>query len=108
MRKTKLFSFIIVMTIGGFIGLQSTLSSTAKAETETVPIFIRDTVTNTIIDKRIVMKTDTLVRNVNVITPVRDELWAAKALRCIPLQMERPFVSVEEHVAESIASVSID
>jgi len=108
MRKTKLFSFIIVMAIGGFIGLQSTLSSTAKAETETVPIFIRDTVTNTIIDKRIVMKTDTLVRTVNIITPVRDELWAAKAVRRIPLQMKSPFIPVEEHLAKSIASVPID
>lgn len=96
------------MTIGGFIGLQSTLSSTARAETEIVHIFHTDTVTNTIIDKRIVVETDTVVRNRIVTKPVRDELWAAKAVRRIPLQMERPFVSVEEHVAESIAGVSID
>lgn len=94
------------MAIGGFIGLQSTVSSTAKAET--IIVHKTDTVVNTIIDKRIVMKTDTLVRNVNVVTPIRDELWAAKAVRRIPLQMERPFVSVEEHLAKSIASVPID
>lgn len=81
MRKTKLLSVVLTAIIGGFIGLQSTVSSTVKAETETVPIFIRDTVTNTIIDKRIVVETDTVVRDRFVNIPVRDEIWAAKAVR---------------------------
>lgn len=103
--KTKLFSFVIVMAIGGLIGLQSTISSTAKAETETVPIFIRDTVTNTIIDKRIVVETDTIVRDRYVITPVKDELWAAKALQLVPLHQQ----GLPEPAKEEIAtSVSID
>lgn len=81
MRKTNLLSIIITMVIGGFIGLQSTISSTAKAETEIVPITIRDTVTNTIIDKRIIVETDTVVRDRFVKIPVIDEIWTAKAVK---------------------------
>lgn len=96
------------MAIGGLIGLQSTLSSTVEAETETVPMFIRDTVTNTIVDKRIVIETDTLVRNVFVPIPVRDEIWAARAMRLIPLPTtDCPITPVKEQVAETVNSVPI-
>lgn len=94
-----------MMAIGGFIGLQSTVSSTAKAETEIVHVFHTDTVTNTIIDKRIVVETDTVVRNRIVTKPVRDELWAAKALRLVPLPNAGLPTPIEEEIA---TNVSID
>lgn len=104
MRKIKLLSFIITMMIGGLIGLQSSISNTARAETETVPIIIRDTVTNTIIDKRIVTKTDTLVstRTKYVTIPVIDELKAAKAIRLIPLPMAKLPNPVTEEVETTV------
>ena len=91
------------MAIGGFIGLQSTVSSTAKAET--IIVHKTDTVVNTIIDKRIVMETDTVVRDRYIATPVKDEAWAAKALRLVPLPMQGLSFAVEEDLS---SNVSID
>lgn len=93
------------MAIGGFIGLQSTISSTAKAETEIIHVHTTDTVTNYIIDKRIFVETDTIVRNRYIQTPVKDELWAAKALRLVPM----PITGLPEPAKEELAnSVSIE
>lgn len=92
-----------MMVIGGFIGLQSTVSSTARAETEIVHIHHTDTVTNTIIDKRIVIETDTVVRNSVVTKPIRDELWAAKALRLVPLYKPELSLAVEEEIATHVS-----
>lgn len=100
----KLPTFIITMIIGGFIGLQSTISNTAKAETEFIPVIMWDTVTNTIIDKRVVTKTDTVVRNVAVPTPVRDEIWAAKAVRHFPLtEMSDIPLAVKENIEHNVS-----
>jgi hypothetical protein len=101
--KTKLLSTIIMMAIGGFIGLQSTVSSTAKAET--IIVHKTDTVVNTIIDKRIVVATDTVVRDRPVTKLVRDDIWAAKAMRLVPLPMQGLQSAVEEDLS---LSVSID
>lgn len=106
--KTKVLTTILMMVIGGFIGLQSTVSNTAKAETEIVHIFHTDTVTNTIIDKRIIVETDTIVRSSVKTIPVRDEIWAAKAIRLVPLYETTPNFRVEEEVTNICTNVPID